>query len=91
MYIKEKLSQSRRDFRAIFACEFCDYEAEDEGYDDDYFHNTVVPKLFKCPKCDKSSGEVPYKPPLQTVYPRWFASLIVKYKITYPPKERGSN
>ena len=69
MYIKEILSQSRRDFRAIFVCEHCNHEEEKSGYDDSYYHNTVIPKLLKCKKCEKTSGGVPYKPPMSTVYP----------------------
>ena len=66
MKIKEILSQNRRDFRAIYACEHCGYEMERSGYDDTYFHNNVIPAM-KCPKCDKVAPEG-YRP-LTTKYP----------------------
>ena len=55
MRIKKYLSQNRRDFFAIFECEHCGYEFERQGYDDNYFHETVIPKM-KCPKCEKTAG-----------------------------------
>ena len=66
MKIKEILSQSRRDFRAIYICEHCGHEYEDDGYDDSNFHVNVIPKM-KCPKCGKQSPES-YRP-LSTKYP----------------------
>lgn len=50
MYIKEIKSQNRRDFTAIYKCEHCDHEESGYGYDDDYFHNTVIPNR-QCTKC----------------------------------------
>lgn len=50
MYLKEKLNQNRRDFTAIYACQDCGYEKTDRGYDDEYFHTTVIPKMV-CDKC----------------------------------------
>lgn len=63
MKIKRILSQSRRDFQAIYECEGCGEEVEDSGYDDANFHQNVIPKL-KCPKCDESSISlgVDYRP-----------------------------
>lgn len=56
MQIKARVSQYRRDFKAIYVCEFCGYEtAESYGYDDANFHNNVIPNM-KCNECDKSSG-----------------------------------
>lgn len=76
MKIKRILTQYRRDFRAIFECQFCGYEEEKNGYDDEYFHTIVVPNM-KCPECGKSvienmdeMGEI-YRP-LTTQYPEGF-------------------
>lgn len=50
MRIKEKTSQHRRDFRAIYLCEFCGHEEEGRGYDDRNFHDNVIPNM-KCSNC----------------------------------------
>lgn len=69
MKIKEKTSQDRRDFIAIFECEHCGHECEKEGYDDANYHENVIP-TFECDKCmKKADGN--YKP-LQTKYPEGF-------------------
>jgi len=69
MRIKEKLSQHRRDFTAIYECENCGHEVKSPGYDDSYFHNEVIPKM-KCPKCGKSSNDIGIKnEPMATRYP----------------------
>jgi len=52
MKIKEIISQSRRDFRAIYVCEHCGEEETDSGYDDAHFHQYVIPKM-KCKACGK--------------------------------------
>jgi hypothetical protein len=60
MKIKEIIDQHRRDFRAVYMCEFCDKEFVSGGYDDDNFHQHVVPN-FRCgdflrwPGCGKST------------------------------------
>lgn len=54
MHIKKKLSQSRRDFRAVFQCEHCDHEVEGPGYDDTHFHRSVIPGR-KCPECGRTA------------------------------------
>jgi len=56
MRIKEITSQTRRDFYAIYICEHCGSEEKGHGYDDDYFHNNVIPKKA-CKACGKSSPE----------------------------------
>lgn len=61
MKIKEKLWQHRRDFEAIYVCEFCGYEQTQKGYDDSYFHANVIPNMV-CPKCGKKSGKMTSKP-----------------------------
>lgn len=66
MHIKKILNQNRRDFIAIFECEQCGYEFRGHGYDDSYFHQSVVPKM-ECPKCGKAVG--PDYRPLATKYP----------------------
>jgi len=68
MKIKEIISQSRRDFTAIYICEHCEHEEESDGYDDAYFHQTVIPDM-KCKKCGKTAPEN-YRP-LATKYPSY--------------------
>ena len=57
MHIKKKVSQSRRDFTAIYQCEHCDHERQSSGYDDAHFHQNVIPAM-KCPECGKSADEL---------------------------------
>lgn len=69
MRIKKILWQYRRDFRAIYRCENCEHECEQPGYDDAYFHETVIPDKV-CPKCGKTEREIdPNYRPLTTKYP----------------------
>lgn len=56
MKIKEITHQNRRDFTAIYECENCDHEYTARGYDDDNFHENVIPKI-RCPKCDKRAPD----------------------------------
>ena len=65
MKIKEITSQYRRDFNAVYECEHCGYTHTGLGYDDDYFHRTVIPNIT-CPKCGKKAPE-DYRP-LTTKY-----------------------
>lgn len=69
MKINKIISQHRRDFVAIYECEFCNHSEEGSGYDDRYFHDNVIPDL-KCNKCGRSTfsegGEVTYR---ETKYP----------------------
>lgn len=69
MRIKEIFSQNRRDFTAIFECEGCGDSFARRGYDDDYFHLTVIPEM-KCAACGKTGAEcgADYRP-LRTKYP----------------------
>jgi len=60
MKIKTILNQHRRDFTAIYECEHCDHEVEAEGYDDVYYHGTVIPRM-KCTECGKIAPES-YRP-----------------------------
>lgn len=65
MKIKTIVSQSRRDFTAIYECEHCQHEVRYRGYDDDNFHRNVIPSMT-CPKCEKKAPEE-YRP-LATKY-----------------------
>jgi len=56
MQIKEIVNQHRRDFTAIYVCEHCDHETTGRGYDDDNFHQNVIPKKT-CPRCKKSASD----------------------------------
>lgn len=56
MKIKLITSQHHRDFYAVYQCEHCGHEVEGSGYDDDDFHEHVIPKMA-CPKCKKSASD----------------------------------
>jgi transcription elongation factor Elf1 len=56
MKIKKIESQSRRDFHAIYECEHCGNEERGSGYDDNHFHQNVIPAM-KCKKCGKTAPE----------------------------------
>ena len=66
MKIKKFIYQNRRDFKAIFECEYCGYEEEKWGYDDANFHSNVIPKM-ECKNCGKTASEDYI--PLATKYP----------------------
>jgi len=44
----------------MFECEHCGFTEIRTGYDDDFFHNTVVPNI-KCFKCGKTASDT-YEP-----------------------------
>jgi hypothetical protein len=69
MKIKEILSQSRRDFVAIYECEHCGYTIKASGYDDDYFHTEVIPGMI-CYECGKIISDA-YRP-MQPKYPEGY-------------------
>ena len=50
MKIKKIVSQSRRDFTAIYECEHCEHTQDGRGYDDAYFHSNIIPAM-KCAQC----------------------------------------
>ena len=56
MRIKSITSRSRRDFHAMYECEHCNHIYKDSGYDDNNFHQNVIPKM-KCPECGKIADE----------------------------------
>lgn len=66
MKIKEYKYQDRRDFKAVYECEFCGATHEDWGYDDSNFHNNVIPNM-ECKECHKKSG----KTTSQATNPDW--------------------
>lgn len=66
MRIKKILTQHRRDFIALYECEFCGHEQKEAGYDDDNFHQNVIPDKI-CPSCGK--GKHPLYQPRATKYP----------------------
>lgn len=55
MRIKTKISQHRRDFRAVYVCEHCGHEMESHGYDDAYFHQNVIPDM-RCGECGRKAA-----------------------------------
>jgi len=65
MKINRIISQNRRDFTAEYICEHCGHKIVGSGYDDTYFHQSVIPGM-KCPKCGEVAKEN-YRP-LATKY-----------------------
>jgi transcription elongation factor Elf1 len=57
MRIKEIKSRNRRDFHATFVCEHCGAEKDLAGYDDERFHQNVIPKM-ECESCGKSARDL---------------------------------
>lgn len=56
MKIKKIESQSRRDFVAVYTCEHCGQEIKGTGYDDNNFHQNVIPEMV-CGACSQKAGE----------------------------------
>ena len=54
MRINKILDRTRRDIYCLYECEHCGYTEKGSGYDDDNYHNNVVPKL-KCKDCLRNS------------------------------------
>jgi hypothetical protein len=57
MILIAKLDQHRRDFTGKYKCQFCEHEEKRTGgYDDDNYHENVIPRM-KCsnPECGKST------------------------------------
>lgn len=61
MHIHEIISQSRRDFRAIYECEHCGHQQKSYGYDDANFHINVIPNM-ECKQCGKKADIESYDP-----------------------------
>ena len=75
MKIKDIIWQSRRDFDAIYECQFCGHTVKGRGYDDQHFHTVTIPNMI-CETCGKSvnsegPGAVDYRP-LQPKYPEGY-------------------
>ena len=66
MKIKTIIFQNRRDFTAIYECEHCGHESTHNGYDNSFFHESVLPQM-KCASCGKEAPDT-YRP-LSTKYP----------------------
>ena len=63
MILIEKMDQIRRDFQGKYECQNCRHIMIDKSlssYDDDYFHNQVIPNK-KCEKCGKSTNDLGLK------------------------------
>lgn len=65
MRIKTILSQYRRDMINLYECEHCGHEFTGAGYDDNFFHQTVVPGMV-CSECGETAPDT-YRP-LSTKY-----------------------
>ena len=69
MFIRKIIQQHRRDFTAEYECEGCGAVEKGYGYDDDYFHQEVVPAK-KCKNCRKNAIDLKTDfRPLRTKYP----------------------
>lgn len=66
MRIKQITSQHRRDFYAVYECEWCGHTFKASGYDDRHYHENVVPGMT-CSECGK--GRHPTYRALTTRYP----------------------
>ena len=60
MRIEKIISHTNNGFIAIYQCEHCGHETEDNGFDDDYFYNKIIP-IMRCGKCRKKAGSEQYK------------------------------
>jgi len=54
MYINKITFKSQRDFYADFVCEHCGHLENRPGYDDNNFHNIVIPNMT-CENCGKKA------------------------------------
>lgn len=66
MRIKEIFERHRRDFTALYECEHCGHIERGRGYDDAFFHESVIPDM-KCSSCGKQAA--PDYMPRQPKYP----------------------
>ena len=71
MKIKTIESRNRRDFQAVYECEHCGHTQSGYGYDDDHFHNNVIPSM-KCNDCGRTAGD-DYTP----LAPKYAANEVV--------------
>ena len=56
MQIKKITTQIRNDIYGVLKCEHYGHEVQFTGYDDEYWHNNVLPAK-ECPECKKKSNE----------------------------------
>lgn len=68
MRVKQITSQHRRDFHAIYECEWCGHTHPGSGYDDTNFHENVIPEMA-CPVCQKTGSPDPNYRPLKPKHP----------------------
>ncbi len=72
MRIQKIISQYRRDFWADMVCEHCGHiEKNVSGYDDEYFHENVIPNM-ECPQCGKKA-RADYTP----MKPKYAAHIVI--------------
>ncbi len=55
MHIEKIIDQHRRDFTAEFRCGHCNVVEIKTGYDDAYFHTSVIPAM-KCKECGETAS-----------------------------------
>jgi hypothetical protein len=56
MRLIAKISQNRRDFVGHYECEHCKHVEDIRGYDDAYYHQSVIPTMV-CGSCgEKGNG-----------------------------------
>jgi len=81
MKIKTILSQYRNDFTATIICEHCNHEEKlTTGYDDNYYHTTVLPART-CSKCYKNrAGDIP-RLTLETSYEKQIVLYIPRHAV----------
>jgi len=60
MQLIKKINQTRRDFTGVYECQNCKNIEKKEGYDDNYFHDEVIPDM-KCSKCGQSTNSLKLK------------------------------
>ena len=56
MQIKKITTQIRNDIYGVLKCEHCGIEVQFTGYDDDYWHENVLPSKL-CPQCNKTGKD----------------------------------
>ena len=95
MKIKKKTRIHRNDFNAIYICEFCGKETEEQyGYNDSNFYQNVIPNM-ECEKCGKKSLELlkkkkeAYKNLLQLMLQDEKNALLLSYEIDENKLENG--
>lgn len=55
MHLAKKERQHRRDFVGLYDCEHCGHQQHGPGYDDENFHNNVIPAM-KCHACGQTAA-----------------------------------